>query len=579
MKTNFSLIALLLFAALLAGCGSRARVSELRSESQSVELGDARSVRVEISFGAGDLQVTGGTEKLLEADFTYNVAELKPEVEYTDGTLALRQPESKGLPDLRGIADFRNEWALRLNEQVPMDLRVEMGGGGSNLKLADLSLTRLDVRLGAGTSMIDLNSGWTHDLDVTIDAGAGDLTVRLPGDVGVRVEVDRGPTAIDAPGLTQDGNIYTNPAYGVSAVTVHVAIESGIGRINLEVDEHTQAQAALQELLDQQVEMQNIPGMVMAERLADGTVIWDTSGYTSPSGTERWSANTASNIASVTKTFTAVVVMQLVEEGKLSLDDTVDTWFPEQPAGDRITVRMLLSHTSGLADYQTVFGMDPEKWTKDWAPEDLIAVANEAGPVDEPGSRRAHYANTNYFLLGLIIEKVTGNSWAHEVESRIIEPLDLKDTAIAKDGRRNEGVVSGYLKTPDGYLSSLEMPWYPHASTAWAAGGMVSSASDLMTFASALFDGRLVSKETLAVMAQPVGTGGGRAWGLGGGIIEVAGRTAFGMGGDSVDYHAFFIGILDSKLVVTALVNAGDGEVIAPSLAALKYISQPMDSK
>jgi hypothetical protein len=88
-----------------------------------------------------------------------------------------------------------------------------------------------------------------------------------------------------------------------------------------------------------------------------------------------------------------------------------------------------------------------------------------------------------------------------------------------------------------------------------------------------------VSKETLAVMAQPVGTGGGRAWGLGGGIIEVAGHTAFAMGGDSVDYHAFFIGILDSKLVVTALVNAGDGEVIAPSLAALKYISQPMESK
>src|SRR5512134_1970485 len=98
MKTNQLLIALVLVAALLiAGCAPRARVGELRTESQSVELGDAKSVRVEINFGAGNLEVAGGAEKLLEADFTYNVAELKPEVEYTAGTLALRQPESEGL--------------------------------------------------------------------------------------------------------------------------------------------------------------------------------------------------------------------------------------------------------------------------------------------------------------------------------------------------------------------------------------------------------------------------------------------------------------------------------------------------
>ena len=94
MKTNRLLITLVLFAALLlAGCGSKARVGALQTESQSVELGDAKSVRVEIDMGAGDLEVTGGAEKLLEADFTYNVAKLKPEVEYTDGTLVVRQPE------------------------------------------------------------------------------------------------------------------------------------------------------------------------------------------------------------------------------------------------------------------------------------------------------------------------------------------------------------------------------------------------------------------------------------------------------------------------------------------------------
>jgi D-alanyl-D-alanine carboxypeptidase len=335
--------------------------------------------------------------------------------------------------------------------------------------------------------------------------------------------------------------------------------------------------AALTALLDEQVEEQDILGMVMAVRLADGTVLWGTSGYTTPSANERWSPNTAMPIGSVTKTFTAVVVMQLVEEGNLSLDDTVDTWFPEQPNGDEITVRMLLSHTSGLHEFHESFGMDPEKWTREWMPEELIAVANQAGPVGVPGSGRAHYSNTNYIMLGRIIERVTGSSWAHEVESRIIEALGLEDTIVARIDLANEDVVPGYMRTSDGYLNLLEHPWYPHvsASTAWAAGGIVSTASDLMIFASALFDGTLVSQETLGLMSQPVGNGDGRAWGLGGGPIGIAGRTAFAMGGDTTGYHAFFIGTLDGQFIVTALANTDEGDVISPSITALQqYIGQ-----
>ena len=337
---------------------------------------------------------------------------------------------------------------------------------------------------------------------------------------------------------------------------------------------------ALTALLNQRVEQQDIPGMVMAERLADGAVIWDTAGYVDPTGNERWSANTQSLIGSITKTFTAVVVMQLMEEGKFSLDNTVNTWFPEQPNGDKITIRMLLSHTSGLADYQTVFGRDPAKWTREWAPEELIAEANKVGPVGKPGSKVAHYSNTNYIMLGRIIEKIAGNSWEREVESRIIKPLDLKDTTFGKEGMWKEIVVPGYIMTSDGYLSSFELPWHPHPSTAWAAGGIISSASDLMTFASALFDGKLVSRETLTIMTQPVANGDGRAWALGGAVLDVAGHKAFGMGGDTgMGYHTFFIGSLDSKLVVTALVNAEEGDAIAPSMIALERLNQQIESK
>jgi len=231
----------LLSAQLLAGCAPRARVGALQTESQSVELGDAESVRVEINFGAGDLKVTGGAEKLLEADFAYNVARLKPEVAYRDGTLTVQQPEVNGLPVLQGVTDFRNEWGVRLNDEAPMDLRVDAGAGTSDLQLAGLSLTRLDVSLGAGESTVDLSGDWARDLDVSIDTGAASLTVVLPREVGARVEVGDGPHTVDVTGLVKDGGAYTNDAYGESDVTLQVNLEAGIGFIYLEVEEEAAA--------------------------------------------------------------------------------------------------------------------------------------------------------------------------------------------------------------------------------------------------------------------------------------------------------------------------------------------------
>jgi hypothetical protein len=231
------LAVLLLGALLLVGCSTRLRVGALQSESQSVERGDAESVRAEINYGAGDLELSGGADELLEADFTFNVARLKPEVKYGDGTLIVRQPDAEGLPSLRGITDFRNEWDLRLSDEVPMDLSVEMGAGASNLQLSGLQLTRLDFSQGAGESTVDLSGDWLRDLDVSIDAGAADITVRLPSDVGVRVEVGSGPHTINATGLFKDGNVYTNAAYDDSDVTVEVDLEVGIGNINLEIEE------------------------------------------------------------------------------------------------------------------------------------------------------------------------------------------------------------------------------------------------------------------------------------------------------------------------------------------------------
>jgi hypothetical protein len=238
MKTNHQFIAIVLIGALLlSSCSTTTKVGELHTESQSIELGNAQSANVEINLGAGLLQLSGGAEKLMEADFTYNVAKIKPEVKYTDGTLVVREPETNGMPSLLGITDFRNEWTINLDESVPMDLSVDVGAGTSNLKLGGLSLSGLDITLGATEGTIDLSGEWAHDLDITIDAGASAITVLLPKDVGVHVVVDRGPTVIDTQGLMRDGDVYTNAAYGESGVTLHVDLKTGVGLINLVVGE------------------------------------------------------------------------------------------------------------------------------------------------------------------------------------------------------------------------------------------------------------------------------------------------------------------------------------------------------
>ena len=244
----------------VTGCGGRSiRVGGLRTGSETVELGDASSVDVEIEMAAGTLEVAGGASDLLEADFTYNVAELEPDVKYRNGKLSVLTPdvESIGIGTLWDLDDYRYEWDLRLNDEVPMDMNITTGAGTSDLDLGSLSLTTLGVDAGAGTVTLDLSGAtsltrlrvdagvgeitvdltgdWQQDLNAGIRAGVGKLTILLPRDVGVWVDVEGGISDTDTRGLNRDGDNYVNDAYGESEVTLRIEIEAGIGLINLEV--------------------------------------------------------------------------------------------------------------------------------------------------------------------------------------------------------------------------------------------------------------------------------------------------------------------------------------------------------
>jgi D-alanyl-D-alanine carboxypeptidase len=215
-------------------------------------------------------------------------------------------------------------------------------------------------------------------------------------------------------------------------------------------------------------------------------------------------------IGSTTKTFVATVVLQLVGEGRLSLDDTVDRWLPgvvrgEGNDGRKVTVRQLLQHTSGIPEYLRP-ATSPGQWRKErlrsWRPERLVALAMKHKPDFAPGARWG-YSNTNYVLAGMIIRKVTGRGWEQEVRRRILVPLGLRHTIVpGADPEVPRPHARAYARfSLDGPLVDVTVS---DQSQGDAAGAMISTTGDLNRFFRALLGGRLLRTAQLAQMEKTV---------------------------------------------------------------------------
>ncbi|WP_280511262.1 serine hydrolase domain-containing protein [Nocardia farcinica] len=265
-------------------------------------------------------------------------------------------------------------------------------------------------------------------------------------------------------------------------------------------------------------------------------------------------------IGSVTKTFTAAIVMQLVAEGKVDLDAAVDTYLPGLLTGDGvdgrvITVRQLLQHRSGLPEFAGRPGADEliaAAENRTLAPAEAVSTALAHPAQFAPGTRYA-YTNTNYIVLGLLIERVTGRSYADELRDRIITPLGLTDTYLPAPGEREiRGEhPHGYLDTPDGVIDVSRI----EPSIPWAAGALVSTGRDLNTFWRALVDGRLVPAPQLAEMTTPqdgASEDEGRGYGLGVGATELScGVRYVGHSGGIPGYHTMSGATPDRAATIT----------------------------
>jgi D-alanyl-D-alanine carboxypeptidase len=218
-------------------------------------------------------------------------------------------------------------------------------------------------------------------------------------------------------------------------------------------------------------------------------------------------------VGSITKTFVAIVVLQLVDEHRIRLRDTVERWLPGLvPGGGRITVRELLAHRSGLADYaddadflRRTLAQPRRRWT----PRELVRVAFAEGPVARPGERFA-YASTNYVLLGMVVERASGTSLERQLRERIFAPLELEDTSFAPDPRIQGRYAHGYAPSEhDGIVGSLATARDRSTvgtSWTWAAGAIVSTASDLSRFFGAVLGGRLLPPRLLELMRPAPGS-------------------------------------------------------------------------
>ena len=232
-------LAIILTAAVLflASCGAQGqKVGEMRHVSRTIQPEDARSVRALLAMGAGELNVGGAAHALMEGDFSFNVSDWKPKVSYEvnggKGELSVKQGSSKGA---RVGSGARNEWDVRLNDEVPTDLAVELGAGESDLDLDSLTLTGLDLQMGAGKTTVDLTGAYDRDFDASVQGGVGQAMVMLPSEIGVKATAEGGLGKINATGLTREGDAYVNDAYGDSDVTLKVDVEGGVGEINLKV--------------------------------------------------------------------------------------------------------------------------------------------------------------------------------------------------------------------------------------------------------------------------------------------------------------------------------------------------------
>lgn len=318
----------------------------------------------------------------------------------------------------------------------------------------------------------------------------------------------------------------------------------------------------LQGTLDRVRREQAIPGAAAAVVLPGGAIWVGASGLADVRTREPVRAETLFEVGSVTKTFVAALVLKLAEDGVLGLDDRLSRWVPEFPGSRRITLRQLLNHTAGTADFVTdgrfLAAQRRRGLAAAWTPQQLLRYVPE--PLAEPGERWS-YSNTNYLLLGLAIERATHSTVGRELHRRLL-PRATFDRIVYQGEERPRGAVAVGYQQLDGdpeLESTLNNPYVPsisEATIAWASGNLLASAEDLARAGDRLFRGELLSARSRREMTEWVkAVFEPPEYGLGLAHDELGGEEVWGHSGDIVGFHADLWYLPKTGVTVAALIN------------------------
>jgi D-alanyl-D-alanine carboxypeptidase len=262
-------------------------------------------------------------------------------------------------------------------------------------------------------------------------------------------------------------------------------------------------------------------------------------------------------IGSLAKTYVSVVMLQLVDEKKLGLDDSIEKFVPGMvPNGAKVTVRQLLNHTSGIPNYEEHPSYMVPYMAGNLAhvttPAQLVAMGTSFGSWFAPGTS-SRYSNTNYTLAGLIIEKVTGSTLGAQLDQRIFKPLKLSATSLPTTPEITGPHAHGYfVMGPQGPTDVTNFS----PSIAWAGGGIISTTSDVSAFYRALIEGRLLPTELMKdMMTTVVDDRNGKVYGLGIEKKEFACGTAWGHQGNFPGYFMETYTTADASKQMTVAYN------------------------
>ncbi len=350
---------------------------------------------------------------------------------------------------------------------------------------------------------------------------------------------------------------------------------------SIAVQSQTPLKTALQTKLDDWHKAGSFPGATFGVVLANGESFGLAVGFSNTETKTPMKPTDRLLAGSVGKTFAAATALQLVKEGKIGLDDKIEKylgsepWFSRLPNARDITIRQLMNHTSGLVRYEF-----KEQFTKDltanpekfWKPAELVAyLLDEKAPFE--AGKGWDYSDTNFIVLGMIIEKVTGKRFYDESNRRLIKPLKLTGT-IPQDGPRLDGVVQGYAgaNNPFGGKDAMieQGKFVINPQFEWTGGGYASTAHDLARWAKMIYEGKAFSANLLPQVVEGVPApmlGRESKYGLGVIIRQTPVGVAYGHSGFFPGYMTDMMYFPDHKVAVAVQVNTSVGRNLGKPLS------------